>query len=125
MEKGRPYLSFLAEQTRGVVEVYYCTAAALQGILNDEETVSAKRLQKAAAEQFEHSSLLGEVDRREAANSVAFGNAVDLLVRQGILTRAEDQPGGDRPRDTEYVRGDAYDDLVGLHERLAGALTAG
>lgn len=123
-EKGRPYLRFLAEQTRGVVEVYYCTAAALLGILGEEKTVSAKGLQKAAAEQFAHSSLLGEVDRREAANAVAFSNAVDLFVRQRILTRAEDQPGGDRPRDTVYVRGDAYDDLAGLHERLAGALTA-
>jgi glycerol-3-phosphate O-acyltransferase len=120
-EKGLPSFRFLAEQTRGVVEVYYATFAAALG--TPEESLSARRLEKEAAEQFERCFLLGEVERREAANPVAFGSAVDLLVRLGILERAPRQPGGERPRDTAYVRGRAWGELPALRQRLAAALS--
>ena len=103
------------------MEVYYATFAAALGAA--EESLLARRLEKEAADQFEHAFLLGEVERREAANAVAFGSAVDLLVRLRILERAPEQPGGERPRDTRYVRGPAWGELPALRERLAGALS--
>jgi glycerol-3-phosphate O-acyltransferase len=120
-EKGVPSFRFLAEQTRGVVEVYYATFAAVLGAA--EESLSARRLEKEAADQFEHAFLLGEVERREAANPVAFGSAVDLLLRLRILERAPEQPGGERPRDTRYARGPAWGELPALRELLATALS--
>jgi glycerol-3-phosphate O-acyltransferase len=120
-EKGVTYLRFLAEQTRGVVEAYYATFAA---VLGAKGPLTARGLQKAASEQFERFGLLGEVDRREAANPVTFANAVDLLVRRGVLERAPVTGRGDRPREVAYVRGAAFDDLSALRELLATALSA-
>ena len=81
--------------------------------------MTRKGLQKAAQEQFERGQLLGEVQRREAANTTTFGNAIDALLRSRILGPA---PDGGSARDPAYVRGDAFDDLVGMRERLASAL---
>ncbi|MEE9607746.1 MAG: 1-acyl-sn-glycerol-3-phosphate acyltransferase [Myxococcota bacterium] len=116
-EKGLPRFRFLAEQTRGVVEVYYATFCA---VLAAEGSLTLKDLRKAASEQFERAELLGEVDRREAANPVTFANGVDLLVRRGVLQQAEGAGGGE----VAYVRGKAFDDLPALRERLAAALSA-
>ena len=60
--RARPYFAFLAEQTRGLLEAYYATFSAL---LAAEGAVTAKQLEKLAAEQFERAELLGEVRRRE------------------------------------------------------------
>jgi glycerol-3-phosphate O-acyltransferase len=120
-EKGVAYLRFLAEQTRGVLEAYHATFAA---VLWAKGPLTAKGLQKAASEQFEHAGLLGEVDRREAANPVTFANAVDLLVRRDVLEHAPVTGRGDRPREIAYVRGTAFDDLPALCELLATALSA-
>ena len=48
---------------------------------------------------------------------MTFQNAVDLLVRRHILEAALEGEG--------FVRGEAYDDLPALRERLATALAAG
>jgi glycerol-3-phosphate O-acyltransferase len=117
-EKGDGYLRFLAEQTSGLVEAYYATFTA---VLAAEEGFSAKALAKTAQAHFERAALLGEVRRREAANPVTFGNAVELLVRRGILARTH----GEEGRDVTYQRGPAFDDLTALRERLATALSAG
>ena len=117
-EKGMGYLRFLAEQTSGLVEAYYATVTA---VLAAEEGFSAKALAKAAQAHFERAALLGEVRRREAANPVTFGNAVELLVRRGILARTH----GEEGRDVTFQRGPAFDDLTALRERLATALSAG
>jgi glycerol-3-phosphate O-acyltransferase len=119
-EKGVLTCRFLAEQTRGVVEVYYATVAAVQAAMSDGEPVILKELRKAASEQFERAQLLGEVDRREASNPVTFANAVDLLVRRRILERGEKAPKGE----DAFVRGDGFGELPALRERLAGALSA-
>jgi glycerol-3-phosphate O-acyltransferase len=118
-EKGLPYLRFLSEQMRGLVEAYYATFAA---VLAAELPVDGKALASAAGEQFEHGQLLGEVDRREAANPVTFANAIDLLVRRGILEREEREEG--RGSERVYTRGPAFDDLAALHGRLAVTLRA-
>jgi len=119
-EKGVPTCRFLAEQTRGVVEAYYATVAAVPEAVSDGEPVILKELRKAASEQFERAQLLGEVDRREASNPVTFANAVDLLVRRRILERAEKASKGE----DAFVRGDGFGELPALRERLAGALSA-
>jgi glycerol-3-phosphate O-acyltransferase len=119
-EKGVPTCRFLAEQTRGFVEAYYATVAAVLAAVGDGGAVGRKELRKAASEQFERAQLLGEVDRREAANPVTFANAVDLLVRRRILEGAEKTPKGEEA----FGRGDGFGDLPALRDRLAGALSA-
>ena len=116
-EKGALYLRFLAEQTRGFVEAYYATFAA---VLSAEGTLTLKDLRKAAREQFERAQILGEADRPEADNPVTFANAVDLLVRSRILEPAPEAPRGE----DAFVRGEAFGDLQALRERLATALSA-
>ena len=113
-EKGRPYFACLAEQTRGLLEVYYATFSALLGAEGD---VNAKQLERLAAAQFERAELLGEVRRREGVNPVTIGNALDLLTRRGVLEL--------RPHDKEgrrYARGPAHEELTALRERLAAAM---
>ena len=102
------------------VEAYYATVAAVPAAVGDGEPVTLRELRKAASEQFERAQLLGEVDRREAANPVTFANAVDLLVRRRILETGEKTPKGEEA----FVRGDGFGDLPALRERLAGALSA-
>ncbi len=116
-EKGAPYLHFLAEQTRGFVEAYYATFAA---VLSAEGTLTLKELREAAREQFERARILGEAGRPEADNPVTFANAVDLLVRSRILEPAPEAPRGQ----DAFVRGEAFGDLQALRERLATALSA-
>jgi hypothetical protein len=115
-EKGAPVLRFLAEQTRGLVEAYYATCAAVSAALHGEALVSSKQLAAAAAKQFERCQLLGEVRRAEGANPVTFTNAAELLLRLRILARSADGEG--------VVQGPAFDDLPALRERLATALSA-
>ena len=85
--------------------------------------MTAKGLEKAAADQFEHASILGEVGLAESPNTVTFGNAVDLLVHRGVLAIAPETSGGVSRRERRYVRGSAYTELQELHERLAAALS--
>ncbi len=119
-EKGRRYFAFLAEQTRGLLESYYVTFSALSVA---EDGLTAKQLEKVASEHFEHTRLLGEVQRREAWNPVTFRNALDLLVRRGVLTLESDESG--RERERRYRRGASEAELAALVERLAAALRGG
>lgn len=116
-QKGRSYFAFLAEQTRGILEVYDAVFAT---VLAQTEPRSSRHLEKAAGEQFERGQLLGEVKRREAWNSVTFRNALGLLQRRGILEAA--QPEG---RERLLGHGPAFEDLWALRERLAAALACG
>jgi glycerol-3-phosphate O-acyltransferase len=115
-EKGLPYFRFLADQTRAVVEAYYavfCAALAAPGPL------SRKGLRKVAQEHFSRAQLLGEVGLPEAANPVTFDNAVDYLIREGMLAEAETPQ--DR-REATFGPGRAWDELQVLRDRLAAAL---
>jgi glycerol-3-phosphate O-acyltransferase len=121
-EKGVGILRFLAEQTEGIVEAYWATFAA---VLTTQGPLTAKGVARAAREQFERAQLLGEVGRPEASNPVTFANAVDLLVRRGVLAPGVPGPGRERARDTLYQRGPAFDELPALRDRLASALGEG
>ncbi len=120
-EDGLTNLRFLAELTRPLLEAYFAVCAASSSI--GEEPCTAKNLEKAAADQFEHASILGEVGLAESPNTVTFGNAVDLLVHRGVLAIAPEASGGVSRRERRYVRGSAYAELQALHERLAAALS--
>jgi len=117
-EKGVLHFAFLAEQTRGVVEVYYATFAAVSGFEGD---LTAKALARAATAQFERAGLLGEVLRPESINDTTIANAIALLVKRGVLERVPEAP---KKGDVAYVRGPAFDNLPALRERLAAALSA-
>ena len=87
----------------------------------DDEPIVLRSLR----EQFERAQLLGEVGRPEAANTITFTNAIDLLVRRGVLTPGVPGPGRERARDTLYERGAGFDELPALRDRLASALGEG
>jgi glycerol-3-phosphate O-acyltransferase len=117
-EKGASHFALLAEQTRGVVEVYYATFAAASGF---EGALTAKGLVKAASAQFQRGDLLGEVLRPESVNDTTIANAIALLVKRGVLEPATE---ASKKGDTAYVQGPSFGDLPALRERLAVALSA-
>ena len=122
-EKGRPYLRFLATQTRAVLEAYYAACSAAAGV--GEAPEGRRALEKRVRQQFERGELLGEIRRPEGSNPVTFQNALELLARRGILVRGQTAGGRERRREPTYARGPAFGELPALRERLAAALAAG
>ncbi len=118
-EKGASRFAFLAEQTRGVVEVYSATIAAVAAVEGD---MTYKGLINAATEQFQRSELLGEALCPESLNETTIENALALLVKRGILERSSEKVA--KKGDIAYLRGADFGDLVALRERLASALSA-
>jgi len=116
-EKGAADFRFLSEQTRGVVEVYYATFAAVAGFEGD---VTRKALVKASTAQFERGNLLGEVLRPESVNDTTIGNAIAVLEQRGILVRTLE---AGKKGDVAYERGPGFGDLPTLWERLASTLS--
>jgi len=114
----RGFFACLAQQTRGVIEAYHAACTALEHFESDFDR---KEFYKRAAEHFQHSELLGEAGRREASNETTFSNALDLLLRRGILR--EEQSTG-RRRDTRFARGEDPAQLEPLRRFLADALDA-
>ncbi|MBW2287359.1 MAG: 1-acyl-sn-glycerol-3-phosphate acyltransferase [Deltaproteobacteria bacterium] len=118
-EKGASRFAFLAEQTRGVVEVYSATIAAVAAFEGD---MTYKGLINAATEQFQRSELLGEALCPESLNETTIENALALLVKRGILERSAEKVA--KKGDIAYLRGADFGNLVALRERLAAALPA-
>ncbi len=85
------------------------------------EHLTLNDLIKAANEQFDRAELLGEVDRREAANDATFVNALSWIERLGAIQR-DPKPGG---KEVSFVKTAKFEDLVALRDRLASALFAG
>ncbi len=102
-----------------MVEVYY---AAFSAALFAPEEVSRRDLEREIAGRFERALLLGEAERREAANRVTFANALERLVQLRVLERARPGEGRGSPREERYARGPAFDQLRGSCERLAADL---
>jgi glycerol-3-phosphate O-acyltransferase len=108
----------LAEQTQGFIDVYYATASAVAAI---EEPLAAKQLIEAAQEQLDRAEILGEVAvGRKTTSETTFMNALAQLERYRIIQRDPEASGKDVP----FERGEAFEDLADLKERLAFALTA-
>jgi glycerol-3-phosphate O-acyltransferase len=119
-EEGKPELEFFAELTHPLVEAYYAAFKAVAGV---ETAMGMKELRKAAAEQFERSTLLGEVGLAEASNPVNFANAIDWLVAHQVLVPATVEEGA-KEKERRYERGPAFASLESQRERLAAALSA-
>jgi glycerol-3-phosphate O-acyltransferase len=117
-EKGMSHLAFLAEQTRGVVEVYYATFAAVSAM---DVELGRKALMKIATDQFARANLVGEVECPESVNDTTIANAIALLVDRGVLALGA-EPG--KKSEVPYVRGPSFGDLVPMRERLASVLSA-
>ncbi len=117
-EKGQSYFGFLAEQTRSLLEAYHAALAVMAAV---DEPRTAKQLEKEAEEQFRRAHLIGEVHRTEGWNPVTFRNALDLLVRRGIVERQAAEGRGE----ARFAPGEARGDLPVLLGRLAGALGSG
>ncbi|MEZ4216327.1 MAG: 1-acyl-sn-glycerol-3-phosphate acyltransferase [Myxococcota bacterium] len=113
-EAGEPFLRSLAEQTRGLVEVYaaVCDVAIEQG-----GALSRRELAKLASARVERARLLGEAERAEALNPTTLANALDWLVRSEVLARADGGGSG-----ADLVRGERFEELASLRDRLAAEL---
>jgi glycerol-3-phosphate O-acyltransferase len=120
-DKGTGYFRFLAAQTRGVIESY---AAAFAAAASAEGPLSRREFEKAALAQFERALLVGEAERSEAANAASFGNALELLVRRGIVDRTESGSAPGKDPEVRFAPGAGFDQLRALSERLATALHA-
>ena len=81
-ETGRPVFENLAEQTRGVVDVYRLACVVADGV---EDTITRKEFVARMSTAYESASMLGEARRAEAANETTFSTATDLIVSRGIL----------------------------------------
>jgi len=123
--RGRRMLAALETQTRGTLEAYQATCFAAEEALPGEDArVPRKELRALAGERFAGAQLLGEASRPEGSNETTYQNALDLLVRRGVL--AAERPPRRRGRrgsgDPVYRRGERWDLLSELGERLATAL---
>ncbi len=109
----------LAEQTQGFIDVYHATASAVASI---EKPLAPKELIKLAREQLDRAEILGEVAiGRKSTSDTTFMNALAQLERYRIIRR---EPGEEPGKGAAYARGEAFDDLEALQERLAFALSA-
>jgi len=116
---GVDNFEFLAEQTQGLIDVYYATAAAL---LARDEPLAPKELIRSAREQLQRSEVLGEVaPGRGAASDTTFMNALEQLQRYQIIRR---DPEASTNKDAPFQRGESFEALGELKERLAFALAA-
>jgi glycerol-3-phosphate O-acyltransferase len=115
---GEGILQCLAAQTQGVIECYDVVCRVIQA---DEGEVGRKEFLKRVKESFENAKLLGLALRGEAANDTTFGNALDLLVRRGILVvQREKKKGG--AFEERFAPGERWHALGELRERLGRAV---
>ena len=122
--EGRPDLRFLAEQTRGVRRGLL-RRRSRRVLARRGRRSPAKGLERARARAVRARAAARRGGRPEASNPVTFANAIDLLVRRGVLARSVPGPGRERARDTLYERGAGFDELPALRDRLASALGEG
>ena len=113
-DSGRPLLTFLAEQTRSLLEAYYIAFCTFESLA---APATAKALEKASETYHRRAQLLGEVRRPEGWNPVTFKNALDLMVRRGVIALALAPE-----REPAYAPGPAFRELAALRARLAAEL---
>ena len=114
-DSGRPLLAFLAEQTRSLMEAYYIAFCTFESLA---APATAKEIEKASETYHRRAQLLGEVRRPEGWNPVTFKNALDLMLRRGVLAVAS----AEAEREASYAPGPAFAELAPLRARLAAEL---
>ena len=114
-EGGEPFLRSLAEQTRGLIEVY---AVVCDVVLEQAGAVAKKELTKLATARFERARVLGEAERSEALNPTTVSNVLDWLAREELLVR--DRTEGST---ADFARGERWEVLPDVRDELAAALT--
>ena len=92
-------------------------------ILRVEDELGLKEFRERAGEHYANAQLLGEANRSEAANDTTFENALDLLVRRGVIIRRS-TPGKGWSKEPLCARGENWQDLRVLTEHLAAALAS-
>ena len=117
---GRGPLEGIAAQTEGVLEVYRCL---FEVIRQAEPRFRRREILEEATAVFERSRLVGETSRVEALNETTLSNALDLLLHEAVIQVDPQAPV--HPREVELSRGESWDRLAELGERLAGALSGG
>lgn len=115
---GEPFLRSLAEQTRGLLELY---AVVCEAVLEAGGAVGAKELPKAVQARFERARILGEAARGEALNPTTVANALAWLVRERVLAKQIPQD-AEGAGDPAYGPGEEWAALESLRARLATAL---
>jgi len=124
-DTGRPVFENLAEQTRGVVDVY---SVACVTVSEFEGEVTRRDFLKRLGTAYESASMLGEARRVEAANDTTFSNAVDLLISRGVLLEHQrdvvDKKGKPKGSERVLVRANETEKLDRLREdlRVSGPL---
>ncbi|MFI5315888.1 MAG: 1-acyl-sn-glycerol-3-phosphate acyltransferase [Myxococcota bacterium] len=117
-DSGAPWLAFLRAQLQPLLEAYAAVArvVAEAGGAGERE-VLIQRAQEAQREEL----LVGGAQFPEGVCAVAAGNALELLLRQGVIVA----DGNPLHADTGFRRGPRFEGLESLRERLAGARDSG
>jgi glycerol-3-phosphate O-acyltransferase len=116
---GEGILACLDYQTRGVVE---CYEAVCRVVGDAEGEISQESILERSASVLENARRLGLSGHPEAANQSTFGNAIELLIARGILTR----DGSSRVTSkSDFAPGEQWRALDELHELLARLPAAG
>ncbi len=114
-EAGGRRMALLAAQLRPVLECYLSLMAAAREL---EVPTTRAALISAARSSLEEQLLLGEARCSDADCPTTLGNALLLLVSEGILT-VEGKP---RDPDSKLYRGEHWPRLEALAARVAGGL---
>jgi glycerol-3-phosphate O-acyltransferase len=112
---GEEHLVFLSRQLRPTLETY---RALLVAAVESSYPTKRGELLDRAKTALEEQLLLGEAKYPEAVCPTTLGNALLLLVREGILQ----VDGNPRSPDAQLLQGLHWSDLAPLRERVAAAL---
>jgi glycerol-3-phosphate O-acyltransferase len=124
MPEGMDVLRCLSAQTAGVIESYEVACRVVLEEIGPEAALSKKEFLERASAGFRRAALLGLASSSEAANDTTFGNALELLMSRGILESSR-EPRKSGPPEVRYARGEQWDALDELQERLAAAVEPG
>ena len=117
-ETGAQWLPFLRAQLQPLLEAYAAVARVVaEGKGAGAREAIIKRAQEAQREEL----LTGEAHFPEGVCAVAAGNALELLLRQGVVVA----DGNPLRAETEFRRGPQFERLEGLRERLAAGRHTG
>jgi len=116
--RGEPWLGFLRAQLQPLLEAY---AAVARVVAETRGPIAREALIKRAQEAQREELLTGEARFPEGVCAVAAGNALELLLRLGVIVA----DGNPLRADTEFQRGPSFEALAGLRERLAAGRASG